>query len=152
MKTRLRHPFVVVCAVPAFAEVAQDAAAEQLDASASAVIRRQLHLFVSCNVDKAAVHLVAARVHELRHPEKRGPEVVVANATVFRAIAESRRCTQKLSYGYEPVNLCLSDVSEVALKISAIKLCCSVDVTFWYTNRGAERGEEHRKGVTPPVL
>ena len=55
-------------------------------------------------------------MHELRHPEKRGPEVVVADATVFRAIAESRRCTQKLSYGYEPVNLCLSDVLEVVLQ------------------------------------
>ena len=61
LKTRLRLPFVVVCAVPAFAEVAQDAAAEQLDASASAVIRRQLHLSVSCNVDKAAVHLVSRK-------------------------------------------------------------------------------------------
>ena len=68
---------------------------------------------MSCNVDKAAVHLVAARVHELRHPEKRGPEVVVANATVFRAIAESRRCTDKVSHGYEPANLCLSDAWEI---------------------------------------
>ena len=51
-------PLVVLGAVPAFAEVAQHTAAKQLDTPAPAFIPRQLHIFVYCNADKAAVHLV----------------------------------------------------------------------------------------------
>ena len=74
--------------------------------------------------------------------------MVVANVTVFRAIAEPRKCIHERSYGYEPVNLCLSDAWEIVLYISAIKVCCGGEVTSWYTNTGAERGEEQRKGET----
>ena len=51
----------------------------------------------------------------MRHPDKCGPEVVVVNVTVFRAIVESRRCTHERSYGYEPVNRSLSDAWEIEL-------------------------------------
>ena len=67
--------------------------------------------------------------------------MVAVNVTVFRAIAESLRCTHKRSYGYEPINLCLSDAWKTVFYMSTIKLFCGVDVTFWYTNTGAERGE-----------
>lgn len=58
--------------------------------------------FMSCNTDNAAVH-----------PVSRGPEVMVNNLTVFRAIVGSQRCTNELWYGYEPVNLGLSDAWEI---------------------------------------
>ena len=51
----------------------------------------------------------------MRYLEKRGPDVVAVNVTVFRAIAESRWCTHTLSYGYESVNLFLSDAWEILL-------------------------------------
>ena len=70
-----------------------------------------------CNADKAAVHLVSPERAFAEDHEKRGPEVVIANVTVFRAIVESQSRAQKLSYGYDPVNLFLRRLGDRTLNI-----------------------------------
>ena len=79
LEKTLRLSLVVFCAVPAFVQEAQEVAAEQVDSSDSAAIPWLLHIFVSCNADRAVAHLVDR--------EGSFPEVCTHARTIFYKVA-----------------------------------------------------------------